>query len=264
VADTHISDALPTSNFGAGNPLLVGISLNGTPRQRGLFKFSFDAIPSGAVITGATLRLIAVAGPREASDFDLNRLLVNWTESDATWATRLPGTPWSDAGAAPGTDYVASPSTTAQLTPVPTGGAPTTNNFTSAVMLADVQGWRDNPSTNFGWILHATGGAASSGRQLGSREAPEFKPLLIVEYTVSEPPPPATPPTISGTMVEEGTIRFSFNAESNRTYAVEFRDSLTVGTWTLLTNIPAQSAETTVRITNSVAGDERYFRVRTP
>jgi len=263
VADTYIRDSAPTSNFGTANPILVGIA--GTPvsppQQRCLFRFSLDSLPAGAVISSANLRLIAVAGPREAYDFDLNRLLVNWTEDGATWNARLPGTPWTTAGAA-GTDFVATPSATAVLSPVSV--EPVTNNFSSPNMVADLQLWLDDPGTNFGWILHVAGGQPGSGRKLASREDTVFKPVLTVEYTVSGTPDPATPPTILGTSLESDAIRFSFNAESNRTYAVEFRDSLTTSNWSVLTNIPAQPADATVHITNSVSADERYFRVRTP
>ena len=79
-ADTYIRDTVPGSNFGAANPILVGISALGSPRQRCLFKFTLVGIPSDAVINGATLQLIAVAGQREPFDFELNRLLVDWTE----------------------------------------------------------------------------------------------------------------------------------------------------------------------------------------
>jgi hypothetical protein len=263
VADTHIASELPASNFGTANPLLVGISATFPPIQRGLLRFSFEDIPSGAVVTGVTLRLVAIGGPREASDFDLNRLLVEWSESGATWVTRLSATPWTAAGAAAGADYVTPASIMGQLTPVPMGGPPTTNDFSSPGMVEDVQLWLNDPGTNFGWILHATGGMAGTGRQVASREDPTRKPMLIVEYTLSEPPP-ATPPTISGTMLEEGSIRFSFNAESNRTYAVEFRDSLVAGNWSVVTNIPALSADSILHITNSIAGGEGYFRVGTP
>ena len=267
-ADTYIRDSTPASNFGVVTPLLVGISATGTPRQRCLFRFTIDGIPADAVVTSATLRLIAVGGPREAFDFDLNRLLVDWTEGGASWATRLPATPWTEVGGAAGTDFVASPSATAKLSPVPiqvaVGGQPVTNDFNSPGMVADVQLWLDDPATNFGWILHVTGGQFASGRQLASREHATLKPVLIVEYTTSEPPAPAPPPTIVGTELNAGTIHFSFKAESNRTYTVEFRDSLTASQWAILTNIPAQPDDATIHITNSTGGDERYFRVGTP
>ena len=234
-ADTYIRDSAPTFNFGTANPILVGIAATpfSPPRQNCLFRFSLTGIPAGAVVTRASLRLIAVAGPREPYDFDLSRVLVNWTEVGATWNVRLPGTPWAVSGVGSGSDYVASPSATAVLSPVPVqvslGGQPVTNVFSSTGMAADVQLWLDNPGTNFGWILQVAGGQVSSGRQLASREDPTLKPVLTVEYTVPGTPTVPAPPIISGPVLEAGSIRFSFNAESNRTYTVQFADTLPVG-----------------------------------
>jgi hypothetical protein len=144
------------------------------------------------------------------------------------------------------------------------GGQPVTNIFTSTGMAADVQSWVDSPASNFGWILQVTGNQASSGRQLASREDATLKPVLTIDYTAPNTPAPPTRPTITGTTLEAGTIQFSFNAESNRTYTVQFRDSLTGSDWSTLTTIPASPTDTLVRITNSLDGKEGFFRVRTP
>jgi len=72
------------------------------------------------------------------------------------------------------------------------------------------------------------------------------------------------PPTIFGVALAENQIRFAFIAQSNRPYAVEFRDAITNGNWNVLTNIPAQSANWMVQTTNTVSSNERYFRIRTP
>lgn len=268
MADSYIRDTTPISNFGTSNPLLVGIAATGSPRQRCLFRFALDGVPAGAVVTGATLRLIAVAGPREPYTFDLNRVLVNWKEDETTWSVRLTGTPWSAAGGEMGTDFAASPSASAVFEPVSVpvsiGGQPVTNIFSSPAMVADVQSWLNEPGANFGWILYMAGGLAGSGRQLASREDVTLKPVLTVEYTASEPPAPSTPPVISNPVLEAEKIRFSFNAQSNRTYAIEFRDSLTTSNWTELQIIPAQPADTTLHVTNDVASPQGYFRVRTP
>src|SRR5262245_18041502 len=80
VADTYIFNLDTTISFGGANPLLVGISATENHNQRCLFRFSLDSLPPDAVISAANLRLIAVKGARGANDFDLNRMLVNWTE----------------------------------------------------------------------------------------------------------------------------------------------------------------------------------------
>lgn len=262
IADTYIRDSAPTANFGTSTPLLAGIALAGSPVQRCLFKFSLADLPANATITNVSLRLVATAGPREASNFDLNRILRDWTENGATWNVRLPATPWGAPGAQAETDFAASPSVTAQLQPVL--DAPTFNDFSSPGMVADVQMWLADPNTNFGWLLRATGGQAGSGRQLASRENVAFSPVLTIDYIVSEPPPPALPPTLFDTALVGDQIRFSFNAQSNRTYIVEFRESLTTGEWNTVTNLPAQTTDTVIRLTNAIPGAAGYFRARTP
>lgn len=262
VADTYIRDSMPGVNFGTATPLLAGVALAGSPVQRCLFRFSLADLPADATITGVHLQLIATTGPREASNFDLNRVLRDWTELGATWNVRLPATPWGAPGGQAGTDFAAGASVTAQLQPVIV--SPTTNDFSSPGMVADVQAWLDDPATNFGWILLATGGAAGSGRQLASRENASLSPVLTIDYTASEPSPPATPPTIFDPALVGDQIRFSFNAQSNRTYTVEIRESLTTGDWTALTNIPVQPSDSVIHITNAVSGGAGFFRARTP
>ena len=53
--------------------------------------------------------------------------------------------------------------------------------------------------------------------------------------------------------LEGDRIRFSFNAASNRTHAIEFRDAVAGGPWNLLTNLPALTADSVINITNPVS-----------
>jgi hypothetical protein len=87
--------------------------------------------------------------------------------------------------------------------------------------------------------------------------------VLEINYTLPVSPP-ATPPRLFDASLVGNQIRFSFNAESNRAYTVDFRDTLGTTNWSELISIPAQPADETIQITNYVAGDERYFRVWTP
>jgi hypothetical protein len=108
----------------------------------------------------------------------------------------------------------------------------------------------------------ATGDHIATGKKIGSRES-EFSPVLTVEYSLA-PPVSAAAPTIFGTAMIGNAFRFSFNAESNRPYAVEFRDSLAISNWTLLTNISASPVNRIINITNPIISTERYFRTGTP
>ena len=50
-------------------------------------------------------------------------------------------------------------------------------------MVADVQGWLDNPATNSGWVLVGDETQQNS-RRFDTREnpVPEFRPQLLIEY----------------------------------------------------------------------------------
>lgn len=104
-----------------------------------------------------------------------------------TWNDRFfgsnPATPWTT----PGGDFVgtASASEVVNGTTIP---SPYSWGSTAA-MVADVQGWLDDPSTNFGWILKNEDEAdATDFRAFLSREAADHNPQLVVTFTpVPEP-----------------------------------------------------------------------------
>jgi hypothetical protein len=251
-ADTSLRQVAPTNAFGDANPLLVGNAKEPfVVRNRALLKFDLTAIPTNATVTAVSLTVVIFRSNTDVSEFDLNRVLVDWNEYEATWKNRSASILWLSGGGQSGADYVAAASVSAPVDDT---------LFSSPEMVSDVQLWVRNAGTNFGWMMLPTGDLAGTGKQLGSRES-EYTPTLTVEYTLT---PPANPPVLFGTCPVENGIRFSFNAESNRTYAVEFCDALASNSWNILTNIPAQPVDGTITITNAVSSTERYFRVRTP
>lgn len=263
VADTTLrSGALEEGlNFGADAEVKLGVGNAGSPVNRGLFKFDFTGIPANATITDVTLNL-KVTGASFVSppaSFELHRLLNDWSESQATWLSRLTATSWGAGGGLAGTDFDGAASATGTL-----GNVGASATFSSATLASEVQVWLVTPASNLGWLLKATGEPSGTGKRVGSRESIGSVPFLTVGYTVPEPPTPPAPPTQFGIALDGNQIRFSFNAESNRTYNVQFRDSFNSGDWSSLTNVPALPAATTVNVTNAASGSEGYFRVRTP
>lgn len=85
----------------------------------------------------------------------------------------------------------------------------------------------------------------------------------IILAAVSQAPA-AAPPNAFALRRVGNQVQFSFMAQSNRTYIVEYCDSLTASNWTMLTNIPAQPTDGAIQISDTMTVDERYFRVRTP
>jgi hypothetical protein len=267
VADTSMLESEPNNNLGNGATLLAGGRRQGG-RTRALIQFDIaSSIPAGSTITAVTLTLNVTQTPSGgiSSTFDLNRVLAAWgegagsdhhgsvaTAGQASWNNRLgPGTPWTTAGG----DF----STTASASKGVAGNGAYTFASTAS-LVADVQSWRDTPASNFGWLLRSESETTPvTIRRFGNRSAGANAPVLTITYT----PPPPPPPNMFAVGLVGNAFRFSFNAASNQAYAVDFRNSLAAANWSVLTNIPAQAADTTMDITNSISTAERYFRVRT-
>lgn len=272
VADTSILAFFPDNNFGGGTTFTAGgrNPTGGGGLSRALLRFDIAAhLPAGATVNSAQLSVTVNNANGPNSTFDLHRLLAAWGEGggdpgpgspaaagEATWTDRLaPNTAWSSAGG----DFQGTASASQTVAGL---GSYT---FSAPGMAADVQMWLDNPASNFGWLLRSqTETTAGTIRRFAGRLAAVGAPQLMIDYSLSTPLPPAVPPVLSGPAQVGNEIRFSFNAQSNRTYAVEFRDTLDVTNWSLLTNILALPVDTTIHITNGISGSERYFRARTP
>ena len=169
---------LDNSN-GAGPGMFSGTDGSGLP-LRGLLRFDVaDNVPAEATIFNVQLELFlgkvagsgGGGGPGSGvafSNIELHKLSTAWGEGttgsgdtqigttgqgfpanpgDATWnAASYPSTAWTN----PGGDFV--PTASAVATVGTTMNAASTWGTTSA-LVSDVQGWLNNPMTNFGWAL---------------------------------------------------------------------------------------------------------------
>lgn len=274
VADACMFEHDPNNSLGGSTYVIAG-TLNQNFKSRALFKFDVaGALPSGAIISAATLTLTVPVARAVGKDFSLHRILQDWGEGegagsgggqgspaatgDVTWNARFhPATLWNAPGGTPGTDYATPASATNTM-------GDSTLIFTSANMATDAQAWLVNPGTNFGWlVIIANETPVQTANHIATREhsEPANAPTLTLEYTLPAPP---TPPNLYALARVGNQIRFSFDGEAGRTYTVQFRDSLTTGDWNPLTNIPALSGNTTLHITNAIGPDPRYYRTHTP
>jgi hypothetical protein len=226
-------------NGAGGAPgFFSGTNSQPSPR-RGLIEFDLSTLPQGVTITSVEVRLVigqlAGSGGGTGSPgyldpvVGLHRLLVSWGEADtgrstanvingsgqgtlaeiddATWNARFydPVTPtaWLAPGGQAGAEYLAIAS--AELTQANERYAESIWPSTQA-LVADVQGWLDNPATNHGWILinaneterqtfrgffsHDYNPASlptdvPAGSELA--DVADFWPVLTVSYMVPEP-----------------------------------------------------------------------------
>lgn len=205
IADnTLYQDFLGNFSNGLGPSLFAGKTQGGDIR-RALVRFDLSAIPTGATISSAsmTLRQSRQRDSTQPEVMAIHRVLASWgegtsnagspggsgapsTNGDATWIHRFynetPGLAqlWANAGG----DFNETPSGTASV-----GSALTTYTWTGARMVTDVQGWIDDRSSNFGWILLGDETENQSARRFDSRESGTSanRPGLVVRYVIPAP-----------------------------------------------------------------------------
>lgn len=206
--DTTLIEIAPDRSNGGEGWFNAGTTQNGT-RNRGLLQWDFTGtIPAGATILSVELTLEVTRVPgcgRADSSFSLYRMLRPWGEGDkiaidnaggqgapattgeATWnAPFFGGSPWSALGGAAGLDFAALPSGSQYIYDI--GRSPYT--FASGPeLVADLQGWINNPQSNFGWIFISDDeGTPFTARRFGSREDPNAPPLLTVRFEMVPEP----------------------------------------------------------------------------
>lgn len=200
VADATLFAIEANRASGAGAHLFIGTIASGDPR-RALMRFDLSAIPPGSTITSASLRIFAdraAIGSAPQDTATLHKLLAPWGESssnsggsgagdiadpgDATWTERFfatdPARPWGTAGG----DFAADG---ASIPLASTGSFAWTD---APEMLADLQAWVDDPSSNHGWLIRGNEVSSQNAKRLISREGGSNGPLLTLQYALPVAP----------------------------------------------------------------------------
>jgi hypothetical protein len=201
--NTLYESATGALSNGAGQFLFVGRTNQKNGIRRALIAFDVaSTLPAGAKIRSAQLTLTmsqTIAGPESVA---LHRVSADWgegtsdaqimgggggtaaTTGDATWLHRFFSTDlWTNVGG----DFVASVSASISIS----GNGDYTWGSTPA-MVADVQGWLDDPTSNFGWLLQGDEQSAGTAKRFNTRENTDATsvPELTIEF---DPPRPAAP-----------------------------------------------------------------------
>ncbi len=200
---------------GAGTGMFAGrnAAANNSIR-RGLVWFDIaSTIPAGSTITGATLTLYNSAANSGDATVSLHRALELWGEGasvaggsggggggpaapgDATWLYRdFPLIVWANPGG------TFDPVSSASATVAGTG----TYNWSSPVLINDIQLFLDGPSANFGWAILGDESAPSTAKRFATREetAADLRPMLLIEYT----PVPAPGAAVALTLFSLATV----------------------------------------------------------
>ncbi len=180
---------------GAGPALFLGTAggSSGGAARRALVRFELaGAIPAGARILDARLSLFveqtSATQPRLAT---AHRVLAPWLEGsvvapgngggggpalpgESTWLFRdYPNVPWIN----PGGDFEPAPSFAFEL---PIAGA--VESSPEVGLIADLESWRADPSSNFGWLLKTDESGPGTARRCSSRQAAANPPRLQIFY----------------------------------------------------------------------------------
>jgi hypothetical protein len=218
--DNTIFENVPNNSGGGAAGIFSGN--NNTPsKRRGLIAFNIAAsVPADSTITGVELSMYLANAPNTNNQtIGLHRLSLDWGENtadtsspavsgagngvaalagDATWNQNFFGTSsWPTAGA------TGSSNATASGTAVVGGPIDSQQKWLStAGLISDVQGWLNNPATNFGWaIVNANETSAATMKAFYSRQAtlsnggvsgsPTIDPTWLPRLTVTYVPEPA-------------------------------------------------------------------------
>jgi hypothetical protein len=196
--NTLYEDIAGALSNGAGQNFFVGKTNTGSIR-RGLIAFTLTGnIPANSTITSVSLTLnmsMTVAGSENVS---LHRATADWGEGtsiapgeggagapaatgDATWTRRFFNTtPWS----IPGGDFSGTASATRSV-----GGNGSYTWASTPALVSDVQGWLNNPSTNFGWAVIGNEAASRTAKRFDTKEhmTAANRPRLVVTFSPSLP-----------------------------------------------------------------------------
>ena len=272
---------------GAGPVMVAGRvrATGGFTIRRALMHFDVaGGVPAGATIQSVKLTLTCemAATPPDPRDLTLHLVTASWGEgtsfstggpgafstlNDATWLHRFfNDTLWTT----PGGDFVAAASATTSV------GDIGVYDWSSAQMVAEVQGWLDAPATNNGWVMLGDETVVQSTKLFLTHEAPDAskRPKLEIQYSTCSSAAAssrnggsnplsytATPPVLGGTFV--ATVNNNLAGEvASRLFAFEAPLSLTLAGGQTLLCIDTGSGELLtgagVAPTSSAGGVDTY------
>jgi hypothetical protein len=182
--------------------------------RRGVLAFDIAGnIPPGSTITAVSLSLNMSRAPTtNVYAMELHKLLADWgegtsiasgeegdgapaTPNDPTWRHRFFDTIfWNTQGG----DFSPTASASQMV------GGIGQYSWSSAQMVADVQGWLDQPASNFGWLMLGDESIFLTAKRFDTRESAN-PPVLAITYVPSGSPTPTATPTATPTPTATAT-----------------------------------------------------------
>ena len=198
--NTLYEDPFGQSSNGQGAYLFAGRTQVPNLR-RGVIAFDLTSIPANATVTAVTLSMFLSMTHGGSAVVSLSRALRDWGEgasdagepggfgiqaetNDATWIHTFYDTSF---WITPGGDF--SPASSASTT---VNANNTTYGWSGSGLVADVQAWVSNPSTNFGWVIRGNEVTAGKAQRFNTGENSSNPPQLTITYQAPTPGPSPT------------------------------------------------------------------------
>lgn len=185
-ADTRIAEGRPDTNFSEGE-LILGEK----GRIATLIRFDVSSIPGNAIILEATLGLyVANYGQRtEPSIAAAYAVFRHWQETEATWNKATTSDYWGSPGCS-------STTSDRSATPLDHESLFERGQWHTWSVASAVQDWVQDPASNKGLFLQQTNTEVGGEYDIRQSEygGLEFRPYLLLRYTL-RPPTPTAPPT---------------------------------------------------------------------
>jgi hypothetical protein len=168
VSDSYVNQNTPSNNMGTMAVMYVTSTKwgNADANTRALVRYDLSAIPQGAQVTSAYLKLRMDVAPAVSRTYQVQRVTEAWTETGVTWNNQ------------PGTALTVTDSLSTGTTP----GVWLTWNVTT-----DVQAMVAGTQTNHGWRVKDQSESASGGTYYGRfitrEEAGVNVPVLVVTWS---------------------------------------------------------------------------------
>ena len=181
IQDNTVAEGdFPDNSSGTCDSIFAGNTDNGFAR-RALLRFDVGAqIPPGSTINSVTLTLTITRGGNNAdSIMELHPIDAAWVEGTEGCGTRGGGQGEPSTG---GVTWNTQPGFGASSGSAPVSGSNPVVWTSNTAMVADVQGWIDNPGSNNGWMVIGDEVNPTTARRFDSSEGGSV-PQLVVDFT---------------------------------------------------------------------------------
>jgi len=221
--NTLYDDPTGSLSNGSGEHMFAGNTF-GDFRRRAVIEFDIAGnLPVGSIIDSVELTLyFSRTAAADSANVELHRLLSDWGEgtsdatgeegsgapaatNDATWIHTFFNTAfWVLSGG----DYSSSTSASTRVGTFFDYGFYTWGS--TPEMVADLQGWLDDPPSNHGWILIGDESTFPTSKRFSTRENATManRPSLTVYYSQAPPPAPVLVSPLNEAVIASDNVTF--------------------------------------------------------